>query len=42
MSDKAPNLTSKLEKHGLQVITPKITEIAKGGGYIRCMTLTIS
>lgn len=41
MSDKAPNLTRELEKRGLQVLTPKITEIAKGGGYIRCMTLTI-
>jgi N-dimethylarginine dimethylaminohydrolase len=42
MSDKAPNLTSELEKHGLRVITPKITEIAKGGGYIRCMTLSLN
>ncbi|MFZ2125498.1 MAG: arginine deiminase-related protein [Candidatus Saccharimonadales bacterium] len=42
MTDKAPILAHELEKHGLKVITPKITEIAKGGGYIRCMTLTLS
>lgn len=41
MSDKAPKLAGQLEKHGLKVLTPKITEIAKGGGYIRCMTLTL-
>ncbi|NTW61699.1 hypothetical protein HGB24_03390, partial [Candidatus Saccharibacteria bacterium] len=41
MSDNAPILKNDLEKLGLKVITPKIREIAKGGGFIRCMTLTI-
>lgn len=42
MSANAPQLKADLEKHGINVITPIITELAKGGGYIRCMTLTIS
>jgi N-dimethylarginine dimethylaminohydrolase len=41
MSDKAPDLTRNLEERGLKVITPQIIQIAKGGGYIRCMTLTL-
>lgn len=41
MSDRAPLFQSELEKRGFHVITPKITELAKGGGYIRCTTLTI-
>lgn len=41
MSAHAPILTAELEKHGLKVLTPEITELAKGGGYIRCVTLTI-
>ena len=42
MSARAPQLKAHLESRGLQVITPDITELAKGGGYIRCTTLTIS
>jgi len=42
MSAHAPNLANELMKHGLKVVNPDITELAKGGGYIRCMTLTIS
>jgi N-dimethylarginine dimethylaminohydrolase len=42
MSESAPELAEQLRQNGLQVLTPKITELAKGGGYIRCMTLTIS
>lgn len=42
MSARAPELKSNLESRGLRVITPDITELAKGGGYIRCTTLTIS
>lgn len=42
MSARAPHLKSALEAHGLTVLTPAITELAKGGGYIRCTTLTIS
>ncbi len=41
MSNKAPDLTNNLRQRGLTVITPDITELAKGGGYIRCITLTI-
>ncbi len=41
MSDKAPELRNNLESRGLTVVTPKITELAKGGGYIRCTTLTL-
>ena len=31
-----------LESRGLRVFTPEITELAKGGGYIRCTTLTLA
>jgi N-dimethylarginine dimethylaminohydrolase len=41
MSAHAPQLKSALESHGLTVLTPEVSELAKGGGYIRCTTLTI-
>jgi N-dimethylarginine dimethylaminohydrolase len=41
MSAHAPQLASNLRNHGLTVLQPEITELAKGGGFIRCMTLTI-
>lgn len=41
MSDKAPELKKNLESRGLTVVTPMINELAKGGGYIRCTTLTL-
>jgi len=41
MSAHAPLLTSELESRGLSVITPEVTELAKGGGYIRCTTLSL-
>lgn len=41
MSDKAPALKTALEARGLTVVTPHIEELAKGGGYIRCTTLTV-
>lgn len=41
MSNKAPELQSELEARGFTTITPDITELAKGGGYIRCTTLTL-
>lgn len=41
MSAKAPLLSAQIQAHGLNVITPKIRELAKGGGYIRCTTLTL-
>jgi N-dimethylarginine dimethylaminohydrolase len=42
MSAHAPQLKVELEARGLTVMTPNITELAKGGGYIRCTTLTLS
>lgn len=42
MSAHAPHLKAELESRGLQVFTPEITELSKGGGYIRCTTLSIS
>jgi len=42
MSARAPQLKAALELRGLTILTPEITELAKGGGYIRCTTLTIS
>ncbi len=41
MSAHAPLLKASLESHGLIVLTPEISELAKGGGYIRCTTLTL-
>lgn len=41
MSARAPELQAAIEAKGLQTITPAITELAKGGGYIRCTTLTL-
>jgi len=41
MSAHAPQLAKKLRQHNLNVITPEITELAKGGGYIRCIALNI-
>jgi N-dimethylarginine dimethylaminohydrolase len=42
MSASAPKFRAQLEKLGFKVITPQITELAKGGGYIRCTTLTLN
>jgi len=41
MSAHAPLLKQALEAEGLNVLTPEVAELAKGGGYIRCTTLTI-
>jgi N-dimethylarginine dimethylaminohydrolase len=41
MSARAPQLKAAIEAHGLQTITPEVTELGKGGGYIRCTTLTL-
>jgi N-dimethylarginine dimethylaminohydrolase len=41
MSAFAPKLKAELEKSGLKVITPEVKELGKGGGYIRCTTLTL-
>ncbi len=42
MSGQAPEFRAAVEAEGLQVISPAIEELAKGGGYIRCTTLTLS
>ena len=42
MSNKAPKLQSELEKRGLICLTPDVTELKKGGGYIRCASLWLS
>jgi N-dimethylarginine dimethylaminohydrolase len=41
MSDHAPELKEILENRGLTVYTPHVTELLKGGGFIRCTTLTL-
>jgi N-dimethylarginine dimethylaminohydrolase len=41
MSAHAPLLSQELEDRGLTVLTPEVTELAKGGGYIRCTSLSI-
>ncbi|MFY9228270.1 MAG: hypothetical protein WAO28_03010 [Candidatus Microsaccharimonas sp.] len=41
MSAHAPLLRASLESRGITVITPEISELAKGGGYIRCTSLTL-
>lgn len=42
MSDHAPRLRAAIEATGLKTVTPEISELLKGGGYIRCTTLTLS
>jgi N-dimethylarginine dimethylaminohydrolase len=42
MSAHAPKLKAELERRGLAVVTPEIAELAKGGGYIRCTTLSFN
>lgn len=41
MSAHAPLFQGAVEAHGLATVTPEISELAKGGGYIRCTTLTL-
>ena len=41
MSNQAPELKKALENRGLIVHTPKVTELIKGGGFIRCSSLTL-
>ena len=41
MSAHAPIFKAALEAHGLKTITPEVAELTKGGGYIRCTTLTL-
>ena len=41
MSDNAPNLQQAIKEHDLRTVTPHITELCKGGGFIRCTSLTL-
>lgn len=41
MSGHAPQLKDALETKGLTVITPEVTELLKGGGFIRCVSLSL-
>lgn len=41
MSAHAPHLEAAIRDHGLNTITPEVSELGKGGGYIRCTTLTL-
>jgi N-dimethylarginine dimethylaminohydrolase len=41
MSGSAPELKAAIESKGLRTISPEIRELVKGGGYIRCTTLTL-
>ena len=42
MSSHAPILKAALEARNFKVITPEIQELVKGGGYIRCCSLTLA
>lgn len=41
MSCHAPNLKNEIEKQGLKTILVDAPELAKGGGFIRCISLTL-
>lgn len=41
MNNGAPEFKANLEAHGLKVITLDLPELKKGGGSIRCSTLTL-
>lgn len=44
MTPNAPELRANIEAHGLKVVSPdiEITELTKGGGFIRCTTQTLN
>lgn len=42
MSAHAPKLRAAFEQLGLTVLTPEVSELAKGGGYIRCTSLSLA
>lgn len=41
MSGHAPKLQAELERRGYTIITPDVFELMKGGGFIRCVSLTL-
>lgn len=42
MNAGAPHLQAEIEKHGLRTVTLDLPELKKGGGSIRCTTLTLN
>lgn len=42
MSGNAPVFSKKITDAGLTIISPSISELIKGGGYIRCTSLALS
>lgn len=42
MGSKAPNLQKELENRGFTVLPQDVTELMKGGGFIRCCSLTLT
>ncbi len=41
MGARAPLLRTALEKRGFKVLAPDVTELMKGGGFIRCTSLSL-
>lgn len=41
MSNLAPQLAADITASGLKVVTPDVQELGKGGGFIRCTSLTL-
>lgn len=41
MSPRAPRLRAAIEARGLETVAVEASELRKGGGYIRCCTLTL-
>ena len=41
MGSRAPKLKNELENRGFKVLAPDVTELMKGGGFIRCTSLTL-
>ncbi len=41
MSNHTPKFQKELEARGLTCLTPEVSELKKGGGYIRCISLAI-
>lgn len=41
MGSRAPRLQEALEAYGIRVLTVDVTELMKGGGFIRCTSLTL-
>lgn len=41
MSPDAPILQEELQQRGFSVLTPQVRELSRGGGFIRCVSLTL-